>query len=165
MIKYCKGFLILMLWFLTCPPGAAGQDAVPAAGGDASGSGGSVSFSFGQLIYNTYVGSSGSVVEGMQQPFEISLITGMEGIQISGLSLSLYPNPANDLLTAELKHARGAGQLITLEVFDAYGKRMHVFTLVEGLTTLTISDLTPGLYFIRAFDGIQSIQTYKLIKQ
>ncbi len=45
------------------------QQATTATGGDASGSGGTVASSVGQIVYTTNTGTTGSVVQGVQQPF------------------------------------------------------------------------------------------------
>lgn len=48
------------------------QQANASSGAVASGSGGSVSYSVGQLVIKTETGSAGSVAQGVQQPYEIS---------------------------------------------------------------------------------------------
>jgi hypothetical protein len=77
------------------------QTSVNATGGDASGSGGSASYSVGQVAYQTHTGTSGSVAEGVQQPYEISVVTSIEEANDIKLSITAYPNPTTDYL--ELK--------------------------------------------------------------
>ena len=43
------------------------QEAVAASGGDASGTGGSSSYSIGQVFYSNYIGLNGSEAQGVQQ--------------------------------------------------------------------------------------------------
>jgi uncharacterized protein (TIGR02145 family) len=52
------------------------QNTIPAAGGNAKGSGGSASFTVGQIFYTKLSGTNGSVVQGIQQPHEISMPNG-----------------------------------------------------------------------------------------
>lgn len=47
------------------------QQTVPATGGVATGSGGTVSYTVGQVADTTQTGSGGTVTQGVQQPFEI----------------------------------------------------------------------------------------------
>ncbi len=54
--------------------GLQAQTSVNATGGNASGSGGSASYSVGQVVYTTHTGTNGSVAQGVQQPFEISVV-------------------------------------------------------------------------------------------
>ena len=77
---------------------------VNAAGGNASGTGGSVSYSVGQLFFTTAFGTYGSVSEGVQQPFEISVLSGVEDITGIDLYYSVYPNPTIGKLTLNLKN-------------------------------------------------------------
>lgn len=75
------------------------QSSVNATGGNASGDGGSASYSVGQVVYTANTGTNGSVAQGVQQPYEISVVTGIEEAHDIKLSVSVYPNPATDYLT------------------------------------------------------------------
>jgi|SRR5690554_3243411 len=68
------------------------QESVNATGGDASGEGGSVSYSVGQITFQTHTGTNGSVAQGVQQPFEISVVTAIEEAKGINLSVTAYPN-------------------------------------------------------------------------
>jgi hypothetical protein len=46
-------------------PAIRAQNAIPASGGNATGSGGSVSYTFGQVVYTTKSGTGGSVAQGV----------------------------------------------------------------------------------------------------
>ena len=73
------------------------QQTVPASGGDAVGSGGSSSYTVGQVMYTTNTGANGSVAQGIQQPYEISTLVGLEVTDIN-LELTAYPNPTNNVI-------------------------------------------------------------------
>ena len=78
------------------------QETVPATGGNASGSGGSASYSIGQMVYTTNTGTNGSVAQGVQQPYEISVITGIEEAKGISLNCSAYPNPTIEFITLKV---------------------------------------------------------------
>ncbi|MEJ5266144.1 MAG: hypothetical protein WHT29_12590, partial [Bacteroidales bacterium] len=82
--------------------GLQAQESVNATGGNAFGSGGSVSYSVGQVVYTTNSGTNGSVAQGVQQPYEISVVTGLEEAKGINLSVSAYPNPTTDYLTLRI---------------------------------------------------------------
>jgi len=69
-----KNFVLIAFCLFRSVTAILAQTAIPAAGGNATGSGGTVSYSVGQLTYNTYQGSVGTVSEGVQQPYEILTI-------------------------------------------------------------------------------------------
>ena len=68
------------------------QEAVATTGGNSVGSNGSVSYTVGQVAYTTPTGSTGSVAQGVQQPFEIFTLTGAEFTSIT-VNAVAYPNP------------------------------------------------------------------------
>jgi len=53
------------------------QSGVVATGGSATGTGGSASFSIGQVFYLTPSSTTHNLIQGLQQPFEIT-VTGLE---------------------------------------------------------------------------------------
>ncbi len=50
---------------------AQSQESANASGGDATGSGGTVAYSVGQVVYTSNTSSSGTVDQGVQHAFEI----------------------------------------------------------------------------------------------
>ena len=86
---------ILSIFFLLgfCIAIVQGQQTIPATGGNASGSGGSVSYTVGQILNSSISGSNGTVVQGVQQPYEISVVTALRNTEDISLKCSVYPNP------------------------------------------------------------------------
>ena len=97
-LKLC--IMLLLVLILT---GLKAQEAIPSSGGNASGSGGSVNYSFGQIVYTTNTGINGSVAQGVQQPYEISVVTGVEEANGINLIWTAYPNPATDHLQLKVE--------------------------------------------------------------
>ena len=98
-----KIFVVILITIL--PLEIIAQESTNASGGDINESGkGSVSYSIGQIVYTQNTGSNGSLAQGVQQPYEISVVTGMEEKGIS-LELSVYPNPVTDYLNIILSDA------------------------------------------------------------
>ena len=74
--------------------------------------------------------------------------------------VSVYPNPANDLITINTSEK---AINTTLTITDAAGKKVLSGTISKGTTAIDISLLTPGLYLIYTDD--QSAKPFKLIKK
>lgn len=70
-------------------------------------------------------------------------------ISLEDKAITLYPNPVSDYLTVKFRHSNlQNGQL---DVYDAMGRRidrLHT-TLTAGTINLDVSELTPGVYFIK----------------
>jgi len=99
------------------------QEAIPASGGNASGSGGSVSYSIGQMVYSTNTGTNGSVAQGVQQPYEISEVIGLEEAKGINLKCIAFPNPTTDFLTLKVDvSATLKFQTLNYQLYDISGK-------------------------------------------
>ncbi len=146
---------------------ATAQESVNATGGDASGSGGSASWSVGQVAYQTHTGTSGSVAEGVQQPYEIFVVTGIEEAEGINLSISAYPNPATDYL--ELKVESEKLKDLSYQLYDMNGKLLQSEKITSNQTSIVMSNLVPATYFVKVVntnhDLSQEVKTFKIIKK
>jgi len=138
------------------------QTAILSSGGKADGTGGSVSYSFGQLVYTTNSGANGSVAQGVQQPFEISVVTSIEEAKGINLSISAYPNPTSDYITLSVTDF-DVTQL-SYQLYDINGKLLDTKKLEGNQTNIEMSNLTPAIYFIKVTDVIKEVKTFKIIK-
>jgi hypothetical protein len=151
---------ILLLVFVLS--GLQAQEAIPASGGDHSSSGGSVSYSLGQVFYTTLSTSGGSVSQGVQQPYEIMVVTSIEEAKNITLSVSAYPIPANDYL--QLKIDNYDSETLFYQLFDLNGKLL-IHKKVEAYhTSIPIDGLDPGTYFLRISDNKKEIKSFKMTK-
>ena len=142
--------------------GLQAQESVNATGGDALGSGGSASYSVGQVVYTTNTGTNGSVAQGVQQAFEISVVTGLEEAKGINLSVSAYPNPTTDYLTLEVKDV----ELLNLhfQLYDMNGKLLQNEKITGNQTSIVMSNLLPATYFVKVIQGNKEVKTFKIIK-
>jgi hypothetical protein len=138
------------------------QESVNATGGNASGSGGSVSYSVGQVVYTTNTGTSGSVAQGVQQPYEISVVTAIEEAKGINLSVSAYPNPTTDYLTLEVKDFELSN--LHFQLYDMSGKLLQSEKITGNQTSIIMSNLVPAVYFVKVTQGNKEVKTFKIIK-
>ncbi len=139
------------------------QETVHTTGGNASGSGGSASYSIGQIVYQAQSGTNGSAAQGVQQPYEISVATGIEEAKGINLVVSTYPNPTTDYLILEVKDI----QLYTLyfQLFDLNGKLLQSKKITDIQTTIVVRNLVPSSYFLKVIANIKVLKTFKIIKK
>ena len=131
-----------------------------ATGGDASGSGGSVAYSVGQIVYTTSTGTTGSVAQGVEQAYEISSV----GIKETALniSLSIFPNPTSDYLTLKVQDYNN--EALSYSLLDEQGKLVLNEQITNQDTQVAMSNLARGAYFINVLQENKKIQTFKIIK-
>ena len=138
------------------------QESFNTTGGNGLGSGGSASYSVGQVAYQTYTGTNGSVTEGVQQPFEISIVTAVEETNGINLSISAYPNPANDYLTLEVKDYDFSN--LSYQLYDIHGKLLQNEKITGNQTSIFMSNHLSATYFMKILEGINEVKTFKVIK-
>ena len=142
--------------------GLQAQTSVNATGGNASGSGGSASYSVGQLAYTTNTGTNGSVSEGVQQPFEISVVTGIEEAKGINLSVTAYPNPTTDYLTLSI--ADFDASKLSYQLYDMNGKLLQNEKITGNQTSIVMSNLVPATYFVKVIQGNKEVKVFKIVK-
>ena len=138
------------------------QQDVLTTGGDASGLGGSVSYSIGQVFYTTNTALGGSAAQGVQQPFEIFIITEIEQINEIVLKCSVYPNPVVEslILNIESEHV----STFSYQLYDMNGMLMKNAKVSTSETQISMQNFIPASYFLKICDGKQEIKSFKIIK-
>ena len=131
-----------------------------ASGGDATGSGGSVAYSVGQIVYTTSTGTTGSVAQGVEQAYEIYSV-GITETTLN-ISLSVFPNPTSDFLTLKVQDYNNED--LSYSLLDEQGKLVLNEQITTQDTQIAMSTLARGAYFINVLQANKKIQTFKIIK-
>jgi len=153
--------LVLLLYFGLSNLQA--QEAIPATGGEATGSGGSASYTVGQVVYTTNVGTNGnSVAQGVQQPYEISVVTSIPEAKEINLLVSAYPNPTTNYLTIKVENYETAN--LQYQVSDINGKLLQTVKATGTETKIETNNLIPANYFVKVLDNNKEIKVFKIIK-
>ena len=151
--------LFLFVFGLT---GLQAQSTIPASGGNASGVGGSVSYSIGQVVYTNHAGTTGSSAQGVQQPYEISVITGIEEAKDISLEIVVYPNPVTDFIKLNIKNYEVEN--LRYQLYDINGSLLQDNKIDSNEITISMQDLRPSSYFMKIIQGKKDIKTFKIIK-
>jgi len=142
--------------------GLQAQESVNATGSNASGSGGSASYSVGQVAYATHIGTTGSAALGIQQPFEISVVIGKEEAKGINLSVTAYPNPTSDYLTLEIKEFDFSN--LNFQLYDMNGKLLQSEKITGSQTSIVMKNLASAMYFVKVVQQSKEVKTFKIVK-
>ena len=143
------------------------QEAIPTAGGNATGAGGSVSYSVGQVVYAGSTGTNGSVSAGVQQPYEISVVTGLNIDNSISIDCSVYPNPTSDFLILRIEG--NTQSQYTAFLYNTVGLLLKSIKIEAGETSIDMSNLVTATYFLKIVNienssSTQVIKTFKIVK-
>ncbi len=156
---------IILLYSLT---ELLGQSTTVASGGVASGSMGRVSYTVGQAFYKAHNSSKGSSSEGVQQPFEIYVVSVVEHLPFN-IHVLTYPNPTFDLLILRVKSEKSSLQKrLWYSLFNETGKLIEHKRISQLETKIEMGAYSPGVYFLHledhSKDSKRLIQNFKIIK-
>ncbi len=160
-MKKTKTKTITLFLFLFALTGIQAQENTTATGGDASGSGGTQSYSLGQVFYSSLGGTNGDLNEGVQQPYEF-LTVGTNNIKGLSLSYSVYPNPTAS--TVNLKIENQSLDNLSFQLFDINGKQLLREKITSNETHITMGEFANANYFLKIIDNNKELQTIKIIK-
>ena len=138
------------------------QNDIPATGSNARGAGGTSSYSVGQVFYTMETDTTGTITHGVQQPFEIWIVTGIEEASVINLECSVFPNPTTNLLT--LKIGDYNEEKLSYYLFDINGKHNQIHKIKAGETQINMENRASGIYFLKIFDNKKEVKTFKIIK-
>lgn len=162
-----KKLITMVVLIVLVTTGLHAQNATVAGGGEANGSGGTASFTLGQVACQTFSGTGGTVSEGVQQAFEIYVLTGLETTTIQ-LKVSAYPNPVSDFLMLEFDNSKALDTEHRLSLHDVSGKLLYQSPVSSLQTRIPMRNYISGIYFLRV-NGKTSgnnaiVKTFKIIK-
>ncbi len=160
-MKQKKIKLVALFLFGLIVTGINAQETITASGGEATGDG-SASYTVGQVFYQTHTGDDGSVAEGVQQPYEISVVVSIEEAAGINLSLSAYPNPTKDFLTLEINDYDS--EKLSYKIYDINGKLIDNRIITENQTSIDMSNFVSAVYFLSVIDNNKEIKNFKIIK-
>jgi hypothetical protein len=155
-----KTFLFLIVLLAT--QFVYSQEVISASAGLATGSLGSGSYTVGQVFYTTHTAATGSVSQGVQQPFEIQTLSN-PALTTVNLTAVTYPNPTKDFII--LKITDSALHNLRYTLFDVNGKAIASGLITESSTQIQLKYLAIGAYILKVSQQNESLKTFKILKQ
>ncbi|MBW6502344.1 MAG: T9SS type A sorting domain-containing protein [Bacteroidales bacterium] len=157
-----KKLLSLLLLGLFCAIPVTAQQTIPATGGNGMGSGGTVSFTVGQLVWHMFPGSIGTVLQGVQQPYEISVVTSIENTEHISLVCTVYPNPTRGQLKLIVESEDYKS--LRFQLYDINGTVQQDKQILDRETEITMDNLFSSVNFLRIIRNNKEIKVFKIIK-
>jgi hypothetical protein len=127
-----------------------------------TGLGGSVSYSIGQIAYTTGTGTTETLAQGVQQPYEISTL-GVDKYTKITLQFSTYPNPTSNKLNVDFGNYDSSN--LSYQLMDISGKILEMNKVTSKQTTIDMENRTTAIYFLKISDKNKEIKIFKIIKK
>jgi len=140
---------------------AQAQHSTNAGGGGATGNGGTVAYSIGQVMFISNASSAGSVAQGVQHAYEIYTV----GIKHTALNISLtaYPNPVTEDLTLQISDYNN--EKMSYRLYDMHGKLVSKGQITSQQTQIKMYSLAAASYSLAVLSEEQKVKTFQIIKK
>lgn len=153
---------IILLVLLFSLPKLMAQQASVASGGNATGTGGTVSYTMGQVAYKTQSSTTGTITQGVQQPFEIITLSGEEFTTIN-LELIVYPNPTVANVNLSIKNY--PIENLNYQLFDINGRLLSNNKILTEETVVDMERYPTATYLLKVTSNNKEIKIFKIIKK
>jgi Secretion system C-terminal sorting domain len=157
-----KTTIMIMLFFGAFVSKTQAQQSTNSSGGNATGSGGKVSYSVGQIVYTSTAGSGGSASQGVQQPYEIFTL-GIDDFSNINLTMIVYPNPTTTLVNLKIENYTLDN--LAYNLFDMRGRQIATKKITQDETQIQMENLASATYFLNVLDNNKLLKTFKIIKK
>jgi len=140
--------------------GQVKQEVIASAGGYDVNGGISVSWTLGETIIPVFKNSNLSLTHGFQQQI---IITAIEKNIDVPVEVSLFPNPASDILN--IKFESPLDGKLDITILDSHGRlvKIDVIEATMAEKQINLQDLSPGVYYLRLTKG-RLVNVYKVVK-
>ncbi len=136
--------------------GAQAQQTVVTTGLDIISNSGSISYTIGQIDYINS-GTSISVSQGIQQSFDK-----LEVVVTSTISISIWPNPALDMLSIKITDDIGEG--LDYQIFSMNGRLLDSKKNKTNFLNISLANFSQGAYILMITHLSQKAIPFKIIK-
>jgi hypothetical protein len=154
-----KTSVIVLLIMFCCILKA--QQVVATSGNQFSNDNGSIAFTIGEGVANTFTNGEKTLTQGFHQTIiSVSIVSPPEE---TDFSMTAYPNPATETLTLTTDYENIPGLKYLL--IDQSGKLLLKKEIESAVTVIPIEQLLEGIYIIKIQDNLKELKSFKIIKQ
>jgi len=111
-------------------------------------------------VVTTFTGSEAILTQGFHQG--IMHITAVESIELPAIEVSVFPNPATDIV--KLKILQKEPGNYSYSVFDLSGKNLINMNFTNSETEISLGFLIPSTYLMKIYDEKRELKTFKIVK-
>jgi len=138
---------------------AQNQEVISTTGNFFENSAGSVSFTIGECLTNTFVSSNLTLTQGFQQS-NLEIAIDIRNIKDLGFEIMAYPNPVSEFIIVKVEKNPGLYYII----YDINGVMLERKEIVGSETEINFENLNPSIYMLKVFNNKMEVKAFKIIK-
>jgi len=149
---------VILLLFFHLKAGA--QQVISPNGNYFSNNSGSVTYTIGEPVVETYSSANQIITQGFNQYF--LLVTAVDESAETDFEITAYPNPTSENLTLRVNRENRSDLQYLL--FDLNGKLIKSGDIIEAETIIEFEELIAGDYLLRIVHVNLELKTFKIAK-
>jgi hypothetical protein len=150
--------LILVLAFSSI---GFAQEVISSSGNFEQNSNGSLSYTIGEPVTETFSTNNNTLTQGFQQS-KIT-VTAIESFELDNINISVYPNPSDSFVFIKVQSATYSE--FVYHLFDINGKVISTEKSTDKITELDTKSLPNGTYLLKIEFDKSLNKTFKIIKK
>jgi len=151
---------IITLISFSCSEVITAQEVLSSGGGYFSNSNGSISYTIGEPVIETYKEGDYIITQGFQQSNFI--ITTINDYMEIAWDISVYPNPANDFVKLIISKANLIG--FEYRLYDLNGRLLMQQQINDNETLLPFNNLPAGEYILKITSNYNELKSFQILK-
>jgi hypothetical protein len=152
--------LITVYCVLTCV--GFSQEVVSSAGGYGSSTSGSLSWTLGEPVIETFLGANYTLTQGFHQTN--LTITSIEELPDLNIGINAYPVPTKNMLNIDINDAEKVDFLI--KMYNLSGKAVIMQNIDNAKSIINVQNLPAGAYILKISNNKgRALKTFKMIKE
>ena len=155
-----KHFFLIPLSLIIICSAISAQEAVVSGSGYHENSSGSISWTLGEVITETFRSDDVILTQGFQQPS--ITVTSVEEFANLDFNITAFPNPAREYINIKLDTDNFDN--VWYELYDIKGLVIEHKKIDNELVHISLHDKEPAIYFLRVIEGNKVLKTFKVIK-
>ena len=151
-------FLFTLLFLLK--PGIKGQEIISSSGNNHTNSNGSISYTVGEPVVETYRSNNVIITQGFNQTcFTITKINEFTGLDYE---IEIYPNPSEEfvILTTDIEDKSGLRYLI----YNLNGILLMQDQVQDTETFVSFHNMPTGGYILKINKDNKEIRSFRIVK-
>ncbi len=157
-----KKLIVIFLCLITAPLLTA-QELLTTTGNSSQLGHLNFDWSIGEIATETTSNETFALTQGFHQPFEISVVTGIENAKTIQLMFFTYPNPTTDYLTLKVDNFEFS--TVGYQLFNMKGELLKSKKIKTNETQIAMDNLLPAIYFLKITKDEEEMKTFKIIKK
>lgn len=123
---------------------------------------GTISFSYGQVFYNSYATKKSEISEGIQQTNQNSITNTPAMPAPEVVSIKVSPNPMTSYVTVNIPELEDN---LSYQFYSLKGNLIESGSLVSTKTEISAVGLENALYLLKVSRNGKTLKTFRLIKK